>query len=588
MLQQAREQAATDEKVEHFKHNVETLAKKKNVLTEGDDRERAMRSVRQQGDLGLYEKDCLMQRMAIYQSEALKEIFVALYESLPLDQKGRLTEKGYKWLYRRLYWKVVPEGRRADCDKLADEEWKKESQGDGYMDFEEFFDSMFTFIDVWVEGLEEEAYVQYAEKMCLPLMNELGKSSVGLTDRRRGQKVFMPPDLHGYIHEITVSNVRINGYVSAGMSTSAVYQSECDRLGIEPTVRVMEALTASQSKAADKDHRLKEIKLANIKLTNIGPLVDVIRMNTRLEGIYLQNCCLSGSSISLLCHILLEHKKLQVLDISKNEVVGMKEVSDLHRLLVRRPNITVCRFNQTIPNVVRGALQLQLEVNLRANFIPMKEYRALREAFQVMDHNKNGKVEIKELEAYLSNNPTFSKVQNLKDKKGPRTSTKAQKGTASTAKPQKPQNNLLTSAKTKQMAKQMIGKTDDNADNELDMAEMFTYFYPNISTPAMIRILEQYETNGEASLAQKYLTADSIEKIFKDLDLDQSGTLSLQELQKGAAKMGVKSLMDQYSKELKKYDINGDDEFELEEFVLLMEVIDGCNIEACLRPAKAS
>ena len=45
---------------------------------------------------------------------------------------------------------------------------------------QEFYDSMFTFIDVWVDGLEEAAYVEYAEKMCLPLMNELGKG-IGLT-----------------------------------------------------------------------------------------------------------------------------------------------------------------------------------------------------------------------------------------------------------------------------------------------------------------------------------------------------------------------------------------------------------------------
>ena len=47
----------------------------------------------------------------------------------------------------------------------------------------------------------------------------------------------------------------------------------------------------------------------------------------------------------------------------------------------RRPHTD--RFGQTVPNAFRAPLQLQLEDNLRNNFIPGKEYKALKAAFGV-------------------------------------------------------------------------------------------------------------------------------------------------------------------------------------------------------------
>ena len=99
----------------------------------------------------------MQERLGISSSPVLRELLSDLYRALPLEN-DKLTEKGYRWLYKRLYWRVVKEGQRKDCDELAAAEWLAESGGADTMTFGQFFDAMFNFIDVWCDSTDEDGY----------------------------------------------------------------------------------------------------------------------------------------------------------------------------------------------------------------------------------------------------------------------------------------------------------------------------------------------------------------------------------------------------------------------------------------------
>ena len=69
-------------------------------------------------DLESYTAESLQARSQIFKDGEFQTLLKKLWDGLPLED-GRLGQRGYKMLYRKLYWKVVPEGTKKECDKLV-------------------------------------------------------------------------------------------------------------------------------------------------------------------------------------------------------------------------------------------------------------------------------------------------------------------------------------------------------------------------------------------------------------------------------------------------------------------------------------
>ena len=128
------------------------------------------------------------------ESPFLKGIFQSLYQAIPYQEKGLVTERGYKWLYKKLYFRVVPEGQRKECEDLAAAEWEAEADGRATMEFGTFYEAMFNFVDIWCDKDDEDSYIAYAESIAEALLVELGvtRNSHG---REKVMFNFLPPSL---------------------------------------------------------------------------------------------------------------------------------------------------------------------------------------------------------------------------------------------------------------------------------------------------------------------------------------------------------------------------------------------------------
>ena len=528
----------------------EKLVADKLVVTEMDRTSHDV-PLRKQGNLEFYDEDAIAARMSISQSPALRQILFDLYQSLPL-QNGLLTEKGYRWLYKKLYTRVVAEGQRKDCEALAEQEWHAESGGDGEMDFQEFFDAMFNFIDMWCDSGDEEDYLAYAEATAAPLLRELNVDRDKL--RERVDVTFMPPMLGKLLKELQASDRRIAQYAERKFTSQQIYVAECGRLKIDPLPAVTHALDS-------KGTNMKLIKLSGIAICGIGPLIDVIRMNKSVTQILLKGCNLEPMSIVVFCHLVFLHRKLQAVDLSGNQPVGARGAMAIHRMLCRNRSITVCRFNGTVPASLKPKLNTALETNFHATAICREDYLVLREAFQEMDYDKSGTADLKEMIKYFKTHD----LKVGKDKKGGK---ERQGGIVNKAIDR-------TSRKAERVATNMMKAADDSADRQLSFTELLGYFFPEISQSALQRFVDQYEDEANP-IHSRHLSCEAIESIFKKYDADCSASVSIGELHEGLVASGMGSLWEKYKMAFERYDLDGNDEFSLEEFIMLMAVLDSC------------
>lgn len=526
------------------------LVMTENVVIEAKRKEQRKIDIRRQGNLNFYRDSVMDMRMELFESPGLQAVFYNLFQALP-QKDGRLTERGYKWLYKRLYWRVVKEGERVDCEALADAEWQAESGGCETMDFEHFYEGMFNFVDIWCEDTEEDAYIDYAETLCLPLLSDLSSlNGQGLQERKKNEITFVPPALGKVLEEIQRSNERTHSYGKQKIGPRQVYLAECARLGCDANPSVSAAIGDSPV------NNLKVLKLVGIHLPGLGPLVDVIRMNKDLEHISLKNCRMEPSSITMLCNILAMHNKLQVLDISGNQPVSTRGATAINRLLCRNPNITVCRFNNTVPASLRTPIMVQLEANFHAQALGREEYFELKKAFEEMDKNKDGLGDLQELIHF------FVRFELKKSEKAS-ICIKAQ---------------WRTKRAAERLARNLLREADESRDRRLTFCELLGHFYPNISLGALQRFIDYYE-DPDSPINRKRLSTEAIEAIFKSFDTDGSNTLSIKELQMGLEQSGQSKVWEKYQTTFQRYDLDGDDNFSLEEFVMLMALLDNCSVK---------
>ena len=201
-----------------------------------------------------------------------------VYNKLPLEQ-GQLTARGYKMVYRHLYWRVVPEGTKRECDELATVEWRAEANGADHMPPAAFARAMHTFVDTWCARPGKAAYLKFASDLLLPLVSPdrytSEFSAFALSGARAPREGVGAPD-DGSVEEVVLGScARRAEWEAARTPLAEVYALECRRLHVECNPRVAAALPGGAG--------LRVLRLNRLGLSNVKPLLDVLNMSRNLE-----------------------------------------------------------------------------------------------------------------------------------------------------------------------------------------------------------------------------------------------------------------------------------------------------------------
>ena len=570
-------------------------------------------SMREQGNLKYYRPEELEKRDGIRESKQLRELFRGYYDQLAKGEDC-IQQRGYNWLYKKLYWKLYPKGNREECEQLAQAEWETETQGTNKMSFEMFYESMFTFVDLWCPSASEQQYLAWARGFFVPIMGlitsdfqnqpTLGRESIYQTTKAVVQ-VFTQP-----LVQIKQSDQRIDDMKASGQreSSQSWYQKECVRLSGDVQKPVEKALSST-------GFGMTKVCLKSMGIKSILPLLDVLRLNTDLEVLDLSENMIRSNDFQLLFMVLQTCTHLKSLEISNNPVCPARALSGLHRLLIRNPNICKIGIRGTVPSASSRQLFLQVDYNYHCTHLTRDDYCYLKSAFKLLDKDGGGTVDRGELLEYLCSGkdfdhkamfelggkPTdvlnrndsmgtpFSRTKSLTLKRQSATSLRrkssSRKSLGGSRRHSSKTGDALTVAKAAKvteyrsqkraeaMLEQMISKHDANGDSEFSFHEFLRMFYPKMSLPVIEKISKRHETS-ESWLLGGATLAD-LEDVFEECDTDGSGTLDWDELKTGIQRMNDGDhIWERVEKHLPKYDLNGDQQLSLEEFVLLVTALE--------------
>ena len=559
-------------------------------------KERNSSTLREQGDLKYYTNDELEKRACNHDSPKLRDLFQQYFDQLA---KGGSTigPRAYKFLYTKLYWKLCTKGKKEECEQLAAAEWDAETQGKGEMTFEQFYDSMFTTVDLWCSSSSEDAYVAYSQRLFGPIMSSITGNFENVSALNREQsfakqvtQVFSEGEMLSLIKE---SEQRVTELKDSGRreDSASWYALECQRLFGIAMKPVSEALSSN-------GFGMKKLSLKGLGIKSILPLLDVLRLNTQLEELDLANNAFSSTDLQLLFLVLQTSRSLKSLDISGNPVCTSRTVGGLRRLLIRNTSIWKVAIRGTIPAASCTKVVQQADYNYHCNNLTREDYFFFKSAFATLDRDNSGTVDKKELMDYLRNGGDMDVngmlefggkspvVLPRKDsKRGASFSLKRNSMRGRASKSFKGEATKVANAQTfikaakrteyrsqaraEAMIGKMMSKYDANGDAEFSLYEFLHMFYNTISPQVIEKIAKRYESSpswlmGGASLAD-------LEEVFEKYDTDGSGDLSWEELKTGILEMpDGEALWQRCEPHLHKYDLNNDQSLSLEEFVLLV------------------
>jgi hypothetical protein len=120
-----------------------------------------------EGDMNNYTKESLMMRKRLMKDPevicAVKEFWDVL--DLIKDEQQNLNKASYELLNLKMQLALMPDVDRTEAEAMAGEDWTKDTNGTGVLDFEQFFSSMFEVADIWVESIDGIDYAAFLRRL---------------------------------------------------------------------------------------------------------------------------------------------------------------------------------------------------------------------------------------------------------------------------------------------------------------------------------------------------------------------------------------------------------------------------------------
>eukprot|EP01062_Namystynia_karyoxenos_P027892 TRINITY_DN2125_c0_g3_i1.p1 TRINITY_DN2125_c0_g3~~TRINITY_DN2125_c0_g3_i1.p1 ORF type:complete len:1765 (+),score=453.10 TRINITY_DN2125_c0_g3_i1:79-5373(+) len=164
----------TDRRYEELKRDYEQVIAEQGLVTEvpdsddeGDKRPKA--HYRRQADPAMNEPEALRARIALRDHQEIQEAIEHMWDRLPrppAPHKDKIDKQVYQWLAVRIS-AIFAKTKQDKQQALAhiDEDWIAESNGEYFMDYDAFFDAIFSLLDVWVTTVDAEDYMEMMHKV---------------------------------------------------------------------------------------------------------------------------------------------------------------------------------------------------------------------------------------------------------------------------------------------------------------------------------------------------------------------------------------------------------------------------------------
>ena len=257
------------------------------------------------------------------------------------------------------------------------------------MEFEDFHESMFLFVDVWCDGISTAQYNQFAVELLQSLINQtwftspsFGLSSDRLDPAPRAQTV------EEYLAE---SAVRVAS-ISATAIPLDTYSNACRHFAVP-----MSKVVCAKLGECPRHGSMKKLEISKAGLTSVLPLLDILALNRELVHLDVSRNGLDSQSLELLFRVLLWHPHLTTLDISHNPGVCSRTVAALYQLLCRSTQLGQVACDGTVPRCYEPCVQRQVEFNVHSQTIGREQYHLMRKAFRDIDVADEGHIELQAL-----------------------------------------------------------------------------------------------------------------------------------------------------------------------------------------------
>eukprot|EP00163_Fabomonas_tropica_P001409 TRINITY_DN11062_c0_g2_i1.p1 TRINITY_DN11062_c0_g2~~TRINITY_DN11062_c0_g2_i1.p1 ORF type:complete len:1451 (+),score=233.46 TRINITY_DN11062_c0_g2_i1:207-4559(+) len=151
---------------ERLLEKVKSVVEKRGVVTEvGSKQETEAIPYHKQGDLEMYTKDRIQQRLRLRQHPEIIAAIDTWWEHLEVGSDQLLHKHVYVAHYKRVYKSLMADFMANEALESAYEEWNIETGGALHMMRNTFQNSMFELADLWSSGLDLETYVSFLNSL---------------------------------------------------------------------------------------------------------------------------------------------------------------------------------------------------------------------------------------------------------------------------------------------------------------------------------------------------------------------------------------------------------------------------------------
>uniref|UniRef100_A0A7S2CF38 Uncharacterized protein n=1 Tax=Octactis speculum TaxID=3111310 RepID=A0A7S2CF38_9STRA len=125
----------------------------------GDDTAADIPRVQDQGDVEMYSYKSQGKRSKLKRSPQIVALIQELW-GLAAQGADAQDQKNYITMIRKFHLLIVPPGSEDDIEKVAQDDWERDSKGASTLSYELFFESIWQLVDTWTETTEEEEYAR--------------------------------------------------------------------------------------------------------------------------------------------------------------------------------------------------------------------------------------------------------------------------------------------------------------------------------------------------------------------------------------------------------------------------------------------
>jgi hypothetical protein len=151
---------------EQMQADAEKEIQEKKIMLEHSPSKAQLLNMKNEGDFSHYTKENLMKRKRLMKDPEVVSAVNEFWKIIDLiKDEGNLNKESYVLLNLKMHLALIPDVDRVEAEERAGEDWDKDTNGTGVLDYEQFFSSMFEVADIWVESIDGIEYAAFLRRL---------------------------------------------------------------------------------------------------------------------------------------------------------------------------------------------------------------------------------------------------------------------------------------------------------------------------------------------------------------------------------------------------------------------------------------